>query len=406
MQFITKSALTVIGFLVAFSGATKAEPGDSQTAVPYVGAYYYPWFDAPDAALKARNPILAKLQKRGGEKWQKQVMRSHLRPQHLPALGHYNSYDPAVISDHIRQSQRGNISFWASSWWGPGSKTDIILKDHILKHPEAGKLKYAILYESPGRIKGKDRNEKFSNLDYSHVVSDFKYLKKTYFDNPNYLKIDGKAVVYVYLGRRYFRGQGHDILAKVREAVPDVYIVSDDVFAAKYEAEWAKPFDAITAYDVYGQSTKIYGGTRKAITSLATLYKGAREQANSVGVALIPAIAPGYNDRAVRDGNVGRSRKFSDEPASQEGDIFRAMIADVALPNLDPKTNNMMIITSFNEWYEDSQIEATTGSQGCTTKDDSATGNYFTHGENYCDYGYLYLDILADYTRRPVSKNR
>ena len=152
MRFITKSALTVIGFLVAFSDATYAAPEDSRKAVPYVGAYYYPWFDA-------------------GEKWQIQVMRSHLRPQHLPALGHYNSYDPAVISDHIRQSQRGNISFWASSWWGPGSKTDIMLKDHILIHPEAGKLKYAILYESPGRIKGRDRNDKFSDLDYSQVVS-------------------------------------------------------------------------------------------------------------------------------------------------------------------------------------------------------------------------------------------
>lgn len=391
-NFITKLTFSFIAIFIAFSSATNATPQESPSLAPYVGVYYYPWFSAPNTASE------------GNHKWQKNVMRSHLVPKHMPAIGHYNSNAQDVISDHIRQSERGNISFWASSWWGEGSKTDIILKDHILTHPEAGKLKYAILYESPGRIKGRNKDKQFDDLDYSNVVSDFKYLKKTYFDNPNYLKVNGKNVVFVYLGRRFFRGQGHDILAKVREAVPDVYIVSDDIFAAEYEAEWAKPFDAITAYDVYGQSTKRFGGTRKAIDTLSSLYTQAKVAANSVGTALIPAIAPGYNDRAVRDGNVGRSRKFSDDPSSKEGDIFRAMVNDVALPNLDVRTGNMMVITSFNEWYEDSQIEATTGKEGCTVKDDSNTGDYFTHGENYCDYGYLYLDILAEHTRQSEGK--
>jgi hypothetical protein len=72
------------------------------------------------------------------------------------------------------------------------------------------------------------------------------------------------------------------------------------------------------------------------------------------------------------------------------------MIRKVALPNIDPLCNNIIMVTSFNEWYEDSQIEATTGKAPASTTDDSRTGSYYTGGQRYVDYGYLYLDILKE----------
>ena len=131
---------------------------------------------------------------------------------------------------------------------------------------------------------------------------------------------------------------------------------------------------------------------------MASNYSNAKQKANSVGTAFIPAIAPGYNDRAVRKGNVGRARYFTDDPNSKEGDIFRAMIDDVALKLIDPMANNIIMVTSFNEWYEDSQIEPTAGGQATTNTDDSKTGDFFTEGQNYADYSYLYLDILSEHT--------
>jgi len=376
----------------------RAEPGVS--AKPLVGAYYYPWYYNKDSYPHRGKGYLLK-SRTGSTGWPGNFLRDHLKPKQTPALGHYNSFDPSIIGKHIEQSIRGNISFWASSWWGPYTYSDQVLKNYILKHPDAAKLKYAILYESNGRIRSRSRRSgnRFENLNYRNVISDFKYIERTYFDNPNYLKINGKSVVFVYLGRAHFREQGHDVLANLRKIVPDVYIVSDDVYGETYEADWAKPFDAITAYDVYGQSTKEYGGTRKAIDALATNYANAKQKANFVGTAFIPAISPGYNDRSVRDGNPGRARYFTDDPTSKEGDIFRAMIDDVALKTIDPKANNMMIITSFNEWYEDSQIEATAGDQATSKVDDSDTGDYFTGGQRYVDYGYLYLDILSEHTK-------
>ena len=76
------------------------------------------------------------------------------------------------------------------------------------------------------------------------------------------------------------------------------------------------------------------------------------------------------------------------------------MLRDVALPNVDPLAGNVMMVTSFNEWYEDTQIEATAGDAPTTRKDDSASGAFYTEGDTYTDYGYLYLDLLREETKK------
>ena len=68
------------------------------------------------------------------------------------------------------------------------------------------------------------------------------------------------------------------------------------------------------------------------------------------------------------------------------------------MPNLDPRANNIMLVTSFNEWYEDTQIEATAGQGAATTRDQSDSGTRVTAGQRYVDYGHLYLDILREET--------
>jgi len=342
----------------------------SRQGKPIVGVYYYPWYQHTS-------------------QWRR-VMRQHLKVPQEPKAGLHRSDDPKVVAEHIAQSVRGGISFWAVSWWGPRQTCDVNLRDAILKHPDAGKLKYAILYESTGRF------GRFNNPSYARWISDLTYLKEDYFDHPQYLKIDGRPVVFFYLSREYFRNKGQNALKEMREKLPEVYLVGDDVFGEEYESEWAKNFDAVTAYDVYGQSVGEFGGTRKAIKFLADNYKHAKAQANSVGTAFMPTIAPGYNDTAVRRGHPGRARYFTNVKDSKEGDIFRAMIRDVALPTLDPKCDNIMMVTSFNEWYEDTQIEATTGAAPPSTTDDSDSGTYYTGGDRYIDYGHLYLDILRE----------
>lgn len=357
--------------------------GEREAVQPLVGVYYYPWYDAPRRAARNGVPTIG---------WMRRALRGRLEPKQLPKLGVYSSRNAETIGSHIAQSKRGGIDFWVVSWWGPKGSTDTTFKRHILPHPNAGRLKFALFYESKGRFGS------FENPDFGTLVDDFKYMAKHYFSHPHYLRIDGKPVVYLYLTRTFFRDRGHEELRQLRAELPDVYLIGDDIFGEAYKPEYARLWDAVTAYDVYGQSSKGLGGTRAALSRLNANYVNARKIANSVGTGFIPAISAGYNDRAVRAGHPGRARYFEDVANSKEGDVFRAMIREIALPNLDPRTGDIMMVNSFNEWYEDTQIEATTGTGPPTAKDDSASGTFYTEGGTYTDYGYLYLDILREET--------
>ena len=340
-----------------------------------VGVYYYPWHGPGTGGHGFDN-----------------TLRDHLVPKQYPELGHYDNSDPDVIGAHINQSVQANINFWACSWWGPGGFEDNIIKNHILTHEQAGELKYAIMYESTGRLGS------FSSPDYSRLVPDVQYLSDNYFGNPNYLKIDGRPVIFIYLTRVYFRNQGDAALADLRAAFPNLYIVADDVFGRHYSSSYASKWDAVTAYDVYGQTLGSYGSTQAALNRLEDILNDAKTAANSVGIGLIPFASPGFNDRGVRDGHSGAPRYFEDNPQSVEGDLFRAMLRDVVVPKVDLLANKILMVTSFNEWHEDTQIEPTMGTAGTTRLDDSVTREYYTEGDYYADYGHLYLEILHDET--------
>lgn len=340
-----------------------------------IGTYYYPWY-------KAAPP--------GETGWMSQALRGRLQPQQLPKLGVYGSQDAAVIGEHIAQSVRAGIDFWAVSWWGPEKREDRAMREHILPHPDSGKLKYALLYESTGRL-GSMRAPRYANL-----LADFAYMEEHYFGHPGYFKINGKPVIFIYLTRVYFRDQGLEALAALREKFPNLYLVGDDVFGEHYHERYARLWDAITAYDVYGQSLQRDGATQAAVERLKSHYHNAKKLANGVGTAFLPAVAPGYNDRAVREGHTGRARYFTDREDSKEGDVFRTLLKEVAIPLADAKAKRTIMVTSFNEWYEDTQIEPTQGTHPMTTKDDSEDGTSYTEGERYMDYGNLYLDILRE----------
>ena len=326
------------------------------------------------------------------------LLRIKLVPPQQPLAGLYRSNDPKVIAEHLAQSRRAALDFWAVSWWGPNSATDRTLREAILEHPDAIALRYAVLYESTGRL------GRFNRPRYDNLADDFAYLKEHVLRRPAlpahrrparrfHLPV-ARILSRPRLGRarrgpQARRRRVHRRRRRVR---------------SRLRAEWARAFDAVTAYDVYGQSTGPHKTTRRAIDVARDNYAQAKTAANSAGVAFVPAVAPGYNDRAVRDGHAGTPRYFIDEADSQEGDLFRAMIRVAALPNLDDRCGRVMMVTSFNEWYEDSQIEATVGTAPVTTADSSESKSHFTGGDRYVDYGDLYLDILKDAAHGKAAK--
>ncbi len=371
-------ACALMAFVAGVLSTTAIEEASATEAT--VGVYYYPWWDTHD--------------------WDETLRARMLPEDQRPEAGYTNSSDFDLITDHINQSHRGNISLWSHSWWGPGSTEDNVLRQNILPHPRAGEIKHAVHYESTGRFGRSNNNPNFNNL-----VPDFEYLAENVFTDPNYYRIDGRPVVFMYVSRAYFNNPAaQQALANARQSLVqnygyDPYVVGDEVFDSSFNASRASHFDAVTTYDVYAMSgMKFNGATQGDVATAASKYA----QAAAAGATVIPGISPGYNDKIVRDGNPATGRYFENETVAQAGSVFSTLLDQAAAPNLDPAVNNLLMVNSFNEWHEDTQIEPTivTPPSGL---DDSATGFVYTQGKAYEGYGNKYLDILrAGTTEGPL----
>ncbi len=193
VSLLGHSALKMATLALLFA-LPMSVPQEAAALEATVGAYYYPWWDTHD--------------------WN-DTLRARMTPEdHRPAAGYRDSSDADLIAEHINQSHRGNISLWSTSWWGPGSVEDNVLRQNILPHPRAGELSYAVHYESTGRF-GSTASPDFSNL-----TPDFEYLAENVFSDPNYFRIDNRPVVFMYVSRAYFSNPAAQQALATRQAVP------------------------------------------------------------------------------------------------------------------------------------------------------------------------------------------
>ena len=344
-------------------------------ASPYtVGVYYYPWY--------------------GGDFHGGKYLRARLVPPQYPTLGEYDDRETGVVSQHLSWSRHAHISLWVASWWGPDKREDRTLLDSVLPHPELGDMNIALFYETTGRTLS------FSSFDA--VAPDVAYIAKHYFHHPNYLRIDGKPVLFVYLTRVLSR---NDVLGEFVEAMRtsaanvghELYLIGDEVFGQPpISSDALELLDAVTNYDVYGSmGAKDYAG-QGAVDRYYRAQGQWRALAHEAGTAFVPAVTPGFNDKGVRDGHQATSRKLDSD--AEYGSLFRAMLAQ-AIHHTDVSTGNMLLVTSWNEWHEDTQIEPVIEAPP-TAVDDSDSGKAFSEGLSYEGYGERYIDILREAVER------
>jgi hypothetical protein len=335
-----------------------------------IGVFYYPWY---------KNDFHGR-----------HYLREHLVPRQWPVLGEYDDRVPEVIKQHGDWSRYAGIRIWAASWWGPGSREDTTLLNHILPDPGLGDIKVAILYETTGRT---------SNFtDYARIAGDFDYLARHYFHHENYLKIDGRPVVVVYLTRVLSSlGSLAESVGHMRSGASsqgfDAFIIGDHVFGSPPENVGDMGLlDAITEYDVYGSiGASGYAG-EAGVSAYAARQNSWKALATGAGVGYVPSITPGFNDKGVREGHAPVSRRLS--PDMAPGSLFRTLL-ESALGRTDPSLGHLLFVTSWNEWHEDTQIEPVQ-SAPATSLDDSPSGQDYTTGLDYEGYDTLYLDILRD----------
>jgi hypothetical protein len=145
------------------NGASTAKHLDSLT-FPIRAAFYYPWF--PEA-------------------WTQQGTFPYTN--YTPTLGYYDLSDPAIIQSQINAMLYAHIQAGIASWWGPGTPTDNRIAS-LLSVADSTPFKWAIYYEQEG----------YGNPDVSTLNSDLTYISDHYSNDPAFLRIDNRFVVFVY----------------------------------------------------------------------------------------------------------------------------------------------------------------------------------------------------------------
>lgn len=346
-----------------------------------VGAYYYPWYD--NANFNSSLPL------------GNQTLIYHLDPQVLPALGWYNQKDAGVINQHYQWAEYAGIDFFVCSFWGSGSRTDNIIRNYMFNNPDRGDIKLCVFLEPSITPAG--------GATESQIIAQTNYLCDNYFDYPCYFHVDGKPVIFIYVTRAMSDANLTMCINAIRTAaankgIGDVYIAGDEVWGSpstSIDGPRVSQLDAVTNYDVYGNNGANSYVTDSRLDTWQSRNAAWKSLADSYGTDFIPAISPGYNDRGQRpeSDHAACSRKLNDE-SNDFGTLFTGMI-----DRLEPIVE-MVMINSWNEWHEDTQIEPTTVATTPTNLDDGVAFGYYTgfytQDVYYEGYGMRYLDILRE----------
>ena len=308
-------------FVVATSSTVLPRIVCAASVAPEILAFYYGWYGNPQISGEWRH-------------W-KNVDPVNKRVENVtdfPAYGTYDSHDPAVVDRQAGAARGAGLTGFIASWWGHDSFED---RGMPLLLVTAGKhnLSVSAYYE---KIAGDDAASRIKA-----AVGDINYLLTQYGTDKAWLRAGGKPVLFVYhraLDELSLADWREVIVQVGRDKPGGVVLVADSL-----DRGFVSTFDGASTYNITGQTQHKSPPEIRAWAHAA--YPKMVAAAGSGKISTV-TIIPGYDDR-----NTGRKppRPVTDRWG---GETYRVLWQEaiVAAPDY-------VLITSWNEWHEGSEIE-------------------------------------------------
>ncbi len=315
------SRYVLTGSCVALAFTVLCRSGWTADVQRELLAFYYGWYGDPQVSgqwrhWKGLDPVKKRLE----------------NVTDFPAYGAYDSHDPAIVDRQAEAAHTAGITGFIASWWGQESFED---QGMPLLLAAAGKHKLSVsaYYE---KITGDDAASRIKA-----AVTDIEYLLTRYSTDKAWLRAGGKPVLFVY-GRALHEltpANWQEVIAQVRRDNPGgVVLIADSL-----DRKFVSVFDGASTYNITGQTQ------HKSPPEIRAWAHAAYPQmfaAAAPGKISTVTIIPGYDDR-----KTGRPppRPVTDRWDGQTyRELWQAAIA--AAPDY-------ILITSWNEWHEGSEIE-------------------------------------------------
>ena len=249
---------------------------------------------------------------------------------HQPLAGRYDSHDPKTVERIVNQAKSAGITGFIVSWWRRADFQDEGMPQMLTAADKAG-LRISIYYEvaKPRQAPGPQATE-----------DDLVDILTRYASHRAWLRAGNKPVVFVYgraVNELHLSGWA-EVISNVNRRFPGgVCFVGDEISAAA-----AKIFAGIHTYNPTSQTARLSIDEIRSWAQ-ATYPRWVAAAGNRISCV---TVIPGYDDTKVnRPGPRPVTNRYG-------GETYRVLWQEAIAARPD-----WILITSWNEWHEGSEIE-------------------------------------------------
>ena len=278
-----------------------------------------------------------------------------------PTIGVYNANvsDPAVYEEHVKQAQTAGIDFFIHQFRSANNQNqnnqDVDFINSLQSAPNSTDVNFALSYNF-GNMGLNNNNRIESKGLVQRFIDDFK-LMTPFFNQTNYMKVDGKNVVYLLNSHNLHSDDNAALYQQMRAELSDLgvqlYLIgmqNEWTPTLRYDFRFVDGVDAVTHTTYAAVNINFYDRIINFHKFMDQAWLYHKETFNKYNIEYIPTISPSINLKIV---NGGSNINVYDKDESW----FRA---NCNVARRAAGTNRIILVDSFNDWNRGTQLESAT----------------------------------------------
>lgn len=276
-----------------------------------------------------------------------------------PSIGIYNGNvaDPLVYEQHVNQANTAGIDFFIFQFRSANNSNannqDVTYINDLQTASNSQDVNFALSYNFANMGLNNNRRIEDAGL-VQRFIDDFK-LMIPFFNQPNYMKVDEKNIVYIFNSHVLHSNDNAALYQSMRDELSamgvELYLIGMQnqwTPTLRFDFRFVNGVDAVThsPYAIVNQNDYDRFTYFHRIVNLAWEYH--KDTWLSYNIEYIPTIAPSVNLKIINSGS-------PTYVIDKNEDWFRAH-CNVARRAVG--TNKIVLLDSFNDWNKGTQLES------------------------------------------------